>query len=552
MGDDTDEGRTGPPAVQAEGIVKRYGPTVALDGAGLTVRRGEAHALVGRNGAGKSTLVSVLTGLTRPDAGRVAFDGAPAPRWGDTAAWRHRVACVHQKPMTVPELTVAENLHLNRFPDGRVIRWRALRARAAALLAEYGVDIDPAARIKDLGVEQRQCVEIARALSGGARLIILDEPTARLDAGGIARLFAKLRALRATGAAFLLISHHLHEVYDLCDTVTVLRDARPVLTAPVAGLAEDDLVAAMTGERAARSGPGSAARRPAGDVVLRTERLALRGAFAPLDLTVRAGEVVGLAGAAAGGNTAVGETLAGVRAPDGGRIEVGGRPVRTGSVRHAIEAGIGYVPEDRHRDGLVPGRSVAENATLAVTDRLGPLGTVLPSRTRAFARRMITALDIRTTGPGQPVSGLSGGNQQKVVVARALAREPAVLIAVRPTNGVDVKSKDALLGVVREVAAAGSGVLLVSDEPDDLRICDRVLAMFHGRVVARFGRGWREGELVGAMEGVVGEKGSEGPEVMRPYGTDGPPGTPEPRGAPGPPDPPGTPGPHGSQGGDPP
>ncbi|MGW7554901.1 ATP-binding cassette domain-containing protein, partial [Streptomyces rimosus] len=395
----------------------------------------------------------------------------------------------------------AENLHLNRFPDGRVIRWRALRARAAALLAEYGVDIDPAARIKDLGVEQRQCVEIARALSGGARLIILDEPTARLDAGGIARLFAKLRALRATGAAFLFISHHLHEVYDLCDTVTVLRDARPVLTAPVAGLAEDDLVAAMTGERAARSGPGSAARRPAGDVVLRTERLALRGAFAPLDLTVRAGEVVGLAGAAAGGNTAVGETLAGVRAPDGGRIEVRGRPVRTGSVRHAIEAGIGYVPEDRHRDGLVPGRSVAENATLAVTDRLGPLGTVLPSRTRAFARRMITALDIRTTGPGQPVSGLSGGNQQKVVVARALAREPAVLIAVRPTNGVDVKSKDALLGVVREVAAAGSGVLLVSDEPDDLRICDRVLAMSHGRVARRGGGGGGVGVLGGGRGG---------------------------------------------------
>lgn len=513
----------GPPAVHAEGIVKRYGPTVALDGATLTVRRGEAHALVGRNGAGKSTLVSVLTGLVRPDAGQVTFDGAPAPRWGDTAAWRRRAACVHQRPMTVPELTVAENLHLGRFPHGRVIRWRALRARAARLLAEYGVDADPAARMQDLGVEQRQFVEIARALSDGARLIILDEPTARLDAGGIARLFTKLHALRATGAAFLFISHHLHEVYDLCDTVTVLRDARPVLTAPVAGLAQDDLVAAMTGERAAPPGPPArSARRAAGQPVLRAEGLALRGAFTPLDLTVRAGEVVGLAGAAAGGTTAIGETLAGVRIPDRGRIEVRGRPVRTGSVRHAVEAGIGYVPEDRHRDGLVTGRSVAENTTLAVTDRLGPLGTVLPSRTRAVARRMIAALDIRTDGPGQPVSGLSGGNQQKVVVARALARDPAVLVAVRPTNGVDVKSREALLGVVREVAAAGSGVLIVSDEPADLRICDRVLALYRGRVVARFGRGWAERELVAAMEGVAaaeGPGGARGPAA--PTGAEG-------------------------------
>ena len=490
------------PAVAAEGIVKRYGPTVALDGARLTVRAGEAHALVGRNGAGKSTLVSVLTGMERPDSGTVTFGAEPAPGWGDTAAWQRRVACVYQKSMTVPELTVAENLYLNRFRGERTIRWRALRAQARGLLAEYGVEVDPAARIKDLGVEQRQFVEIARALSFGARLIILDEPTARLDAGGIDRLFGKLRALRAQGVAFLFISHHLQEVYELCDTVTVFRDARHVLTAPVTGLAKNELVAAMTGEEpgAARAVRGSA--RTPGEPVLRTEGLALEGQFAPLDLTVRAGEVVGLAGATASGNTAIGEALAGLRAPGGGRITVRGRPVRTGSVPHAIDAGIGYVPEDRHREGLIPGRSVAENATLTVADQLGPMGTVLPSRTREFAGRMIASLDIKTTGPGQPVSGLSGGNQQKVVIARALAREPAVLVAIRPTNGVDVKSKDALLGVVRQVADSGSGALIVSDELDDLRVCDRVLAVFHGRVIAEFGSGWSDRELVAAMEGV--------------------------------------------------
>ncbi|WP_421106394.1 sugar ABC transporter ATP-binding protein [Streptomyces sp. NEAU-S77] len=508
-----------PPVVRAEGIVKRFGPTVALDHAHLAVRPGEAHALVGRNGAGKSTLVSVLTGMERPDEGEVTFSGEPAPGYGDTAAWQRRVACVYQKSMVVPHLTVAENLYLGRFQGTGRIRWRALREDARALLGEYGVDVDPQTRAKDLGVEQRQFVEIARALSFGARLIILDEPTAQLDAGGIDRLFTKLLELRRQGVAFLFISHHLQEVYDLCDTVTVFRDARHVLTAPVADLPKEDLVAAMTGDgEGAPEGDSRAAVRapvtvreadPGGEPVLRTEGLTLEDEFAPLDLVVRPGEVLGLAGATASGNTAIGETLVGLRKPGGGRVSVRGRPVRPGSVPHAIDAGIGYVPEDRHDQGLVLGRSVAENATLTVTDQLGPYGTVLPSRTRAFAQRMITSLDIKTAGPSQPVSGLSGGNQQKVVIARALAREPSVLVAIRPTAGVDVKSKDALLGVVRDVAAAGSGALIVSDELDDLRVCDRVLAFFHGRVVAEFGSGWSDRQLVAAMEGMT-EPGTTG------------------------------------------
>ncbi|WP_407563874.1 sugar ABC transporter ATP-binding protein [Streptomyces sp. 184] len=503
-----------PPAVRADGVVKRFGPTLALDGVHLEVAAGEAHALVGRNGAGKSTLVSVLTGMERPDTGTVAFSGEPAPPFGDTAAWRAKVACVYQKLMIVPDLTVAENLFLNRFTGGGAINWRRLRSRARELLAAYGVEVDPAVRAKDLGVEQRQFVEIARALSFGARLIILDEPTARLDAGGIDRLFDKLRELQRQGVAFLFISHHLQEVYELCDTVTVFRDARHILTAPVAGLPKEDLVAAMTGEGAP---PGAAAAVPpaavvpgqataaegAGDEpVLRARALAVAGAYEPLDLAVRAGEVVGLAGAAASGNTAIGETLVGMRAPDAGRVEVRGTAVRTGSVPHALEAGIGYVPEDRHEQGLVPGRSVAENATLTVADQLGPYGTVLPSRTRRFAQRMIESLDIKTSGPSQDVDGLSGGNQQKVVIARALARDPGVLVAIKPTAGVDVKSKDALLGVVRRVAEGGSGAVIVSDELDDLRVCDRVLALFHGRVVAEFGGGWTDRELVAAMEGI--------------------------------------------------
>ncbi|MFI5755855.1 sugar ABC transporter ATP-binding protein [Streptomyces sp. NPDC051569] len=504
-----------PAAVHAEGIVKRFGPTVALDGARLTVRPGESHALVGRNGAGKSTLVGVLTGLHRPDAGQVSFGGEPAPAFGDTTAWQSRIACVYQKSMVVPDLTVAENLFLNNYglegsgSGRRPISWRRLRARARDLLAGYGVDVDPNARAKDLPVEQRQFVEIARALSFGARLIILDEPTAQLDARGIQRLFDKLRELQGKGVAFLFISHHLQEVYDLCTAVTVYRDARHVLTAPVADLSKADLVSAMTGESAGTAAAWhagrAAARDTAAEPVLRTEGLCLDGEFEPLDIAVRPGEVLGIAGAAASGATALGESLVGMRAATSGRVSVRGRTVKPGSVPHALDAGIGYIPEDRHLQGLVLERSVAENATLTVTDQLGPWGTVLPSRTREFARSMIESLDIKTQGPEQPVSGLSGGNQQKVVVARALARGPSALIALRPTAGVDVKSKDSLLGVVRRVADEGSAAVIISDELDDLRVCDRVLALFHGRVVATFDSGWTDRELVAAMEG-VGER----------------------------------------------
>jgi simple sugar transport system ATP-binding protein len=538
----TTDGPAPPPAVRAEGVVKRFGPTLALDRVGITVEAGDSHALVGRNGAGKSTLVSVLTGLHVPDAGRVSFQGEPAPASGDTAAWQSKVACVYQKSMVVPDLTVAENLFLNRFSPGPAaggrrfpggfpgrIRWPELRARARDLLAEYGVDVDPAARAGDLSVEQGQFVEIARALSFGARFIILDEPTAQLDAAGIERLFGKLRDLQRQGVAFLFISHHLQEVYDLCSTVTVYRDARHVLTAPVAELGKAELVEAMTGEAASHTaawhaksaataraavGRDGALQEDAGpQALLRADGLALEGAFDALDFAVRPGEVLGLAGATASGATALGETLVGLRKATAGRTVVAGRAVRPGSVPHALDAGIGYVPEDRHRQGLVPGRSVAENATLCVTDQLGPYGTVLPSRTRAFAQRMIGSLDIKTSGPGQSVDDLSGGNQQKVVIARALAREPRVLVAVRPTAGVDVKSKDALLGVVRSVAERGDAAVIVSDELDDLRVCDRVIALFHGRVIAEFGSGWTDRDLVSAMEGLPagagGEKGAE-------------------------------------------
>jgi simple sugar transport system ATP-binding protein len=494
---------TARPVVEAIGLGKRFGPTVALDDAGISVAPGETHALVGRNGAGKSTLVAILTGLQAPDRGTVLFAGEPAPRPSDRDGWRRRVACVYQRSTVIPELTVAENLFLNRYQRGpaRLISWPRLRREAARLLADWSVDVDPRLPARDLGVEDRQFVEIARALSFGARFIILDEPTAQLDAAAINRLFGRMRDLRAQGVTFLYISHHLQEIYEICDMVTVYRDARHVLTAPVAELSRADLVTAMTGE----ANPGAAAGRagaPTGEPVLSVTALSYSDRYAGVELEVRAGEVVGLAGAGGSGKTELAETLAGLRRPDTGTISVAGRPLPLGDVPAALRAGVGFVPQDRHRQGLVGGMSVADNATLTIPGRLGPAGFVNRTRRDGITRTMIDNLAIKTPGPGLPVASLSGGNQQKVVLARALANDPTLLVLITPTAGIDVRSKEFLLGKIAEVAGRGTGVVIASDELDDLRGCDRVLVLFQGRFVARFARGWADHELVAAMEGV--------------------------------------------------
>jgi len=493
------------PIAEATGITKRFGSTVALREAHITVEPGQTHALVGRNGAGKSTLVSVLTGLQAPDEGTVAFGGSPAPRLADRDAWRRRVACVYQKSTIIPQLTVAENLFLHRHARGRggLISWPSVRRQARELLAAWSVDVDVRSPAGELSVEARQFVEIARALSFGARFIILDEPTAQLDAAAIARLFRRVRELQQQGVTFLYISHHLEEIYEICDTVTVFRDARHVLTAPVRQLARADLVAAMTGEAASLArGATQRASDAAAAEVLAVTGLSLSAAYDEVSFTVRAGEIVGLAGAASSGRTELAETVAGLRAADAGELRIAGRRPRPGSVPAALAAGVGFVPQDRHHQGYVPGMSIADNGTLTIPRRLGPPGFIDRRRRDEIARTMIENLAIVAPGPGQQVSGLSGGNQQKVVMARALANDPRLLVLISPTAGVDVRSKEFLLGKVEQTAARGTGVLIASDELDDLRGCDRVLVLFQGRVVAEMARGWHDHALVAAMEGV--------------------------------------------------
>ncbi|WP_304454347.1 sugar ABC transporter ATP-binding protein [Nocardiopsis sp. YSL2] len=493
-----------PPLAEAVGVGRRFGSTTALHEVDLTVHPGRSHALVGRNGAGKSTLVSILTGLSAPDTGHVRFQGGPAPALADREGWRTKVACVYQRSTAVAHLTVAENLFVHRQPLNRLglIDWRRMRRTARDLLDQWGVHVDVDRQVRDLGVEDRQLVEIARALSHGARFVVLDEPTAQLDKAGIDRLFTRMRDLQDRGVTFLYISHHLQEVYEVCQDVTVLRDARHIVTAPVADLPRSALIEAMTGT-AEELTEGVPEPRVSPTAPPRLEVLGLSGdGFEGVDLTVRSGEVVGLAGSSASGKAELAETLVGLRAAAAGTVAVDGTAHPTGDVPTALAAGIGCVPRDRHHQGLVPELTVGENATLTIGDRLGPAGFVRPDRRRAFGRRMITDLDIRTQGTDQSVSALSGGNQQKVVMARALATRPRVLVLLNPTAGVDVKSKEALLGVIDSVREEGTAVLVVSDELDDLRRCDRVVVLFHGEAVAEHPAGWRDADLVASIEGV--------------------------------------------------
>jgi simple sugar transport system ATP-binding protein len=495
--------RVDAPVAEVSGVSKRFGATVALEDVHLAVAPGEVHALVGRNGAGKSTLVSILTGLAAPDAGTVRFNGEPAPPISDRQAWRRLVACVYQKLTIIPALSVAENLFLNRqAASRRPIGWIGVRRQARALLDAWGLDVDPRAPAGELNLEQRQLLEIARALSFGARFIILDEPTARLDAGGITRLFRRIRALQRQGVTFLFISHHLQEIFELCERVTVLRDARRIITAPVGEISHSALVEAMTGEPVSDASDPRPPQPTAAAPMLSVQGLAVGSLCRDVSFDVAAGEVVGLAGAGASGKFAVADAIAGLVRPDAGTIHVAGRPLRPGSVPRVLSAGVGVVPRDRHREGFVGGLSVAENATMTVPRRLGRHGFVSPRRRTALARELISVLDIVPPRPDLAVADLSGGNQQKVVMARALVDRPRVLVLMAPTLGVDVKSKQAVMDQAAAAARNRAAVLLVTDDLDDLRYCHRVLVMFRGDVVADMAGTWVDRDVVAAMEGV--------------------------------------------------
>jgi simple sugar transport system ATP-binding protein len=497
---------------EAEHVSKSFGETAALVDVSLDVRAGECHGLVGRNGAGKSTLVSLLTGLTRPDRGTIRLAGVGAPGLADRAAWLARVACVYQRSMVVPPLTVAENVFLNRPTGGGgpVVSWRRMRAEARALMLEWGFDVDVDQEAGRLTVEQRQIVEIARALSSGARFLILDEPTAALEKGAVERLFERVRRMREGGVGVLYISHHLEEIYEICDRVSVLRDGQLVLSGEVSGISQANLVAAMVGSAPPRRATEiEAARTQAepGVIRLQTEHLVVlsrAGSVADVSLSVRAVVCVGLVGLDGSGTATVADAIVGLVKPRSGTIAINGSPVRQGKVDATLRRGVGYVPQDRHARGFAPQLGVGENLTLAVLDRLaGRFGLMSFARRDAIAQRQAEQLQIVARSLQQPVSSLSGGNQQKVVVGRALAPDPNVLVVVNPTVGVDVASKEALLDALDRARDQGVALLLVSDDFEDLRVCTRLVVMVRGRIVAEFERPpWDRQRLIAAVEGL--------------------------------------------------
>jgi simple sugar transport system ATP-binding protein len=510
-GPETENGRPDElrsPAAEAEAIWKSFGRTKALQDVSVSVLPGECHALVGRNGAGKSTLVGVLTGLLKPDSGSVRLYGEPAPGLGDRAEWQERVACVYQRSMVIQSLSVGENIFLNRNA-GSLVRWHELRRQARKLLLEWGFDLDVDQAVAELSVEQKQIVEIARALAIGARFLILDEPTASLESHAIERLFERVRRVKASGVAILYISHHLEEVYEICDRATVLRDGKRIVTASVTELDHERLVTAMVGGELARaireqSPPTEedAAARPR----LRIRNLSVEtplGSVEDVSLNVSAGECVGLFGLRGSGTAAIADAVSGLVKPSAGEIAVDGRPLQLGKVDAALRHGVGYVPEDRHARGFVPTLGVAENLTLPILWRLSRWGVVSSERRRTAAETIVERLQIVASSGDQPLSELSGGNQQKVVVGRALVARPSLLVVVSPTVGVDVASKEALLGVVDDARQEGAAVLLVSDDLDELRICTRVLVVRRGAIVKELrDPPWDRHELIAAAEGL--------------------------------------------------
>ncbi|HEX3429208.1 MAG TPA: sugar ABC transporter ATP-binding protein [Candidatus Limnocylindrales bacterium] len=472
------------PRAELVGISKRFGATQALDQVSLDLLPGEVHALVGENGAGKSTLVKILAGIHQPDSGTILLDGAPIQINGPARARALRIAVVHQEPRLFPDLTVAENVFIGHAPSGRVgtIDWRATRRAAEALFHELDVQLDVGAPVRGLSMADQQLIEIAKSLSLEARVLILDEPTASLSAHEVARLFAIVRRLRDRGVAILFVSHRLDEVFELCDRATVFRDGRHVTTRPTKELTTADLIRLMVG-RAVSLFPK--VETPMGDVLLEVDGLTRTGAFRDVRFSVRAGEILGFAGLVGAGRTEIARVLFGIDRRDGGTIRLGGKAVDFASPSAAMHAGIAYVPEDRHQEGLVLDFSIAQNVTLPILQRLFPRFLVRPSAERRVAREFTEQLNVRMTGVDQLVGALSGGNQQKVVLAKWLASKPRVLILDEPTRGIDIGAKVEVHRIVSELAASGLAVILISsDLPEVLAMSDRILVLHEGLVTA--------------------------------------------------------------------
>ena len=481
----------------ASGLTKAYGGARALDDVDFAVVAGEIHALVGENGAGKSTLIKLLGGAVMPDAGRVALEGRPLPLGDPLAVRRRGVSIVYQEFTLVPELTVAENVWLGR-ERGRPFLVRGEMNRSVqALLDELGVRVAASSPVRGLSVAQQQMVEIARALAIDARVLILDEPSATLSAVETERLFAVLRRLRARGIGIIYISHRLEEIFALADRVTVLRDGRHVTTVDASRLERAQLIRWMVGRDVSEEFPERAAA--AGATVLELRGLERAPRFHDVSFTVREGEIVGLAGLVGAGRTSTALAIAGALAARG-TMRLDGRPVRFGSPRQAIAHGIGYVTEDRKARGIFPAMGTDANITMTFLREYAPGGLLRVGRERAAAARAARDFDVRAQRLAQPASTLSGGNQQKMLLARYLLKPRRLLILDEPTRGVDVGARAEIYALMNRLTAGGLAVLMISSElPEVLGMADRVVVLREGRTTGELTRAEATAERVMAL-----------------------------------------------------
>jgi rhamnose transport system ATP-binding protein len=481
-------GVTTSPRAELRGISKRFAATQALDSVSLDLLPGEVHALVGENGAGKSTLVKILAGVHQPDSGTIWLDGEPTQIPGPAQARSLGIAVVHQEPRLFPDLTVAENVFIGHAPSGALgtIDWGGTRRAAQALFRELDVQFDVGAPVRGLSMADQQLIEIAKSLSVDARVLILDEPTASLSAHEVERLFTIVRRLRDRGVSILFVSHRLDEVFALCDRATVFRDGKHVITTPTAELTTADLVRHMVGRTVSLF---PKVETPIGEVLLEVSGLTRIGVFRDIGFSVRSGEIVGFAGLVGAGRTEVARVLFGIDQRDGGEIRLGGQPVDFASPSAAMHAGIAYLPEDRHQEGLVLDFTIAQNVTLPILPRLFPRFLIRATTERKVARDYTEQFNVRMVGVDQLVGALSGGNQQKVVLAKWLASRPSILILDEPTRGIDIGAKVEVHRIISELAAAGLGIILISsDLPEVLAMSDRILVLHEGRLTAEIHR----------------------------------------------------------------
>ncbi|TDC99625.1 sugar ABC transporter ATP-binding protein [Nonomuraea deserti] len=489
------------PVLEAKEVSKRFPGVLALDGVSLALRPGEVHALVGENGAGKSTLIKVFTGVYQPDGGELRHQGEPAAFGTPMDAQRAGISTIYQEVNLVPMMSVARNLLLGREPRRfGVIDAAAMNGEAERVLAGYGVDTDVRRPLRTLGVGGQQMVALARAVSIDARVVIMDEPTSSLEPREVETLFGVIRRLRDQGIAVMYVSHRLDELYQVCDQVTVLRDGRVAHTGALADVERLRLISLMLGrdlnevrshgmtrfsrDRAAADPAGApdggeSRRSPAVEARGLTRRHVLDG----VDVSVRPGEVVGLGGLLGAGRTETAKAIVGALPLDGGQVLVAGAPVRAGSTTAAIRAGVSLLPEDRKAEGIIPTLSVRENIALAALPSLGRAGVVSDAKIDRVVEIFMRRLRIKAASPHQLVSELSGGNQQKVLLARWLAVRPKVLLLDEPTRGIDVGAKAEVQALIDELAGEGLGVLLISSDLEELvEGADRILVLRDGAV----------------------------------------------------------------------